>query len=251
MTTAQADRRLDFREEELDRWERLSRRLRVPFHHDGVISQFEGYEDAGRVRLGGLPGTLRRHRPAGSDSARRRRQPQQLPRRQAAGRLDAVLSALGRGPARDAAAAGLPARQGRRPQDRRLLPGANQPWINPESPVCSWLLARADRTRSWSLFNEALDSDLADIQRGTTREGVHLGAMAGTVDLILRCYTGLETRDDVLRLHPILPPELDRVQFQLNYRGHGISQNSRPPPWSFGCRPAPSHRSRFRSTTRR
>jgi trehalose/maltose hydrolase-like predicted phosphorylase len=89
--------------------------------------------------------------------------------------------------------------------------------------VCAWLLARANRTRSWSFFNEALDSDLADIQRGTTREGVHLGAMAGTVDLILRCYTGLETRDDVLMLHPILPPELERVQFRLNYRGHGIA----------------------------
>ena len=95
-------------------------------------------------------------------------------------------------------------------------------------PVCAWLLARADRTRSWSFFNEALDSDLADIQRGTTREGVHLGAMAGTVDLILRCYTGLETRDDVLILHPTLPPELDRVHFQLNYRGHGISTELTP-----------------------
>ena len=30
--------------DELERWDRLSRRLRVPFHADGVISQFEGYE---------------------------------------------------------------------------------------------------------------------------------------------------------------------------------------------------------------
>jgi alpha,alpha-trehalase len=33
------------------------------------------------------------------------------------------------------------------------------------------------------MSNEALDSDLADMQRGTTPEGIHLGAMAGTVDL--------------------------------------------------------------------
>ena len=32
-------------------------------------------------------------------------------------------------------------------------------------PVCSWLLARADRKQSWSFFNEALDADLADLQR--------------------------------------------------------------------------------------
>lgn len=31
------------------------------------------------------------------------------------------------------------------------------------------------------------------------------GAMAGTVDLILRCFAGLEIRDDVLKLHPSLP----------------------------------------------
>ena len=43
-------------------------------------------------------------------------------------------------------------------------------------------------------------------------------------------YTGLKTRDDdVLRLHPTLPPELDRVAFQLNYRGHGISTELTPP----------------------
>ena len=65
------------------------------------------------------------------------------------------------------------------------------------------------------MFNEALDSDLADIQRGTTREGIHLGAMAGTVDLLLRCYTGLETREGKLWLHPTLPTErLDRSGFR-------------------------------------
>src|SRR6266545_1750074 len=57
--------------------------------------------------------------------------------------------------------------------------------------VCAWVTARADRTRSWTLFTQALDSDLADIQGGTTRDGIHLGAMAGTVDMLLRCYTGL------------------------------------------------------------
>ena len=56
--------------------------------------------------------------------------------------------------------------------------------------VCAWVTARADRTRSWTLFTQALDSDLADIQGGTTRDGIHLGAMAGTVDMLLCCYTG-------------------------------------------------------------
>ena len=88
--------------------------------------------------------------------------------------------------------------------------------------VHSWVLARSDRHRSWSLFTQALDSDLADIQGGTTREGVHLGAMAGTVDMVLRCYAGLEVRGNVLWVHPALPPELPRAAFEIVYRGQPI-----------------------------
>ena len=46
--------------------------------------------------------------------------------------------------------------------------------------------------------------------------------MAGTVDLLLRCYTGLETREGMLGLHPALPAELGQVRFQISYRNHGI-----------------------------
>ena len=84
------------------------------------------------------------------------------------------------------------------------------------------MLARSDRAHSWALFTEALDSDLADIQGGTTRTGIHLGAMAGTADMVIRCYAGIETRDDALRLHPLLPRELGAVSFQLRYRGQPI-----------------------------
>ena len=86
----------------------------------------------------------------------------------------------------------------------------------------SWVLARSDRHRSWSLFTQALDSDLADIQGGTTRQSVHLGAMAGTVDMVLRCYAGLEIRGNVLWLHPALPPELPRAAFEVVYRDQTI-----------------------------
>jgi alpha,alpha-trehalase len=35
---------LALRQEELERWDDVSRRMRVVFHHDGIISQFEHYE---------------------------------------------------------------------------------------------------------------------------------------------------------------------------------------------------------------
>jgi trehalose/maltose hydrolase-like predicted phosphorylase len=43
--------------------------------------------------------------------------------------------------------------------------------------------------------------------------------MAGTLDLLQRCYTGLEVRDDVLRLNPQLPTGLRRLAFSILYRG--------------------------------
>ncbi len=89
--------------------------------------------------------------------------------------------------------------------------------------VHSWVLARSDRERSWEYFEEALMSDFKDIQGGTTQEGIHLGAMAGTVDLIQRCYSGLEIRNDVLWLNPRLPEELEYLRLRIRYRGHWIA----------------------------
>jgi alpha,alpha-trehalase len=84
------------------------------------------------------------------------------------------------------------------------------------------VLARSRRQRSWSLFTEALQSDIGDIH-GTTREGIHLGAMAGTIDLLQRCFTGLELRGGELHFHPALPDELRRLAFRLRYRQHSLS----------------------------
>lgn len=84
--------------------------------------------------------------------------------------------------------------------------------------VHSWVLARSDRRRSIELFREALQSDLNDIQGGTTREGIHLGAMAGTVDLLQRGYSGMEAgADGVLRFKPGLDPAIGRLDFGVYF----------------------------------
>lgn len=83
----------------------------------------------------------------------------------------------------------------------------------------SWVLARHDRPRSWRLFLEALRADVADVQGGTTAEGIHLGAMAGSVDLVQRAYTGAVLRDGVLCLEPRLPDELEELSLGFQVRG--------------------------------
>jgi trehalose/maltose hydrolase-like predicted phosphorylase len=42
--------------------------------------------------------------------------------------------------------------------------------------------------------------------------------MAGTLDLLQRCYTGLEVREDVLWLNPQLPTDLRQLRFTILYR---------------------------------
>ena len=86
----------------------------------------------------------------------------------------------------------------------------------------AWVLARSDRERALRFFAEALQSDVGDIQQGTTAEGVHLGAMAGTVDLVGRVSTGIEVTGDVLRLDPRLPREIERLDMRIRYRGHAL-----------------------------
>jgi len=88
--------------------------------------------------------------------------------------------------------------------------------------VDAWVYSRSSRRRSWTLFKQVLKSDINDIQGGTTSEGIHLGAMAGTVDLIQRCYTGIELREDEFWFNPVLPDELSRLGFQLRYRRHSL-----------------------------
>ncbi|WP_354638295.1 glycoside hydrolase family 65 protein [Kitasatospora camelliae] len=204
---------------ELDRWHEVGRRLHVPFH-DGVPSQFDGYE-----RLAELDW----------EDYRRR-----YPNLQ---RLDRILEAEGDTVNRYKASKqadvlmlwylfsarevrdllrrlGYPAghelmRRTTGYYLRRTIHGSTL-----SSVVHAWVLTRTDRRASWRHFRDSLVADLSDSQRGTTAEGVHLGAMAGAVDLLQRCYTGLEIREDALWLDPHLPSALGRLEMEIRYRGH-------------------------------
>ena len=85
--------------------------------------------------------------------------------------------------------------------------------------VHTWVLARANRDRAMEFFQEALKSDVSDIQGGTTSEGIHLAAMAGSVDLMQRCFTGLETRSNRMILSPHWPETLGVLAIPIHYRG--------------------------------
>lgn len=64
----------------------------------------------------------------------------------------------------------------------------------------------------------ALESDIGDVQGGTTREAIHMGVMAGTLDLLQRGYMGSEIRDGVLYFNPKLVDRLDGISFPMQFR---------------------------------
>jgi trehalose/maltose hydrolase-like predicted phosphorylase len=108
------------------------------------------------------------------------------------------------------------------------------------SVVNAWVLARYQPEEAWRFLQRALDSDVADVQGGTTAEGVHLGAMAGTVDIVLRCLTGLRPRGEVLRFNPAVPPQIQHLRFSVHYRGHRVDVEFADGRLAVGSRPGPA-----------
>jgi alpha,alpha-trehalase len=215
-------RQLGIDDEELERWDKVSRRMFVPFHDDGILTQFEGYEsleefdwDGYRQKYGDIQ------------------------------RLDRILKAEGNNPNRYKASKQADAlmlfylfscEELRElfdhldyPFDPQMIPRNIRYYMARTSHgstlsrvVHAWVLARSDRQKAWELFRQALESDVADIQGGTTSEGIHLGAMAGTVDILQRCHTGLEMRDSILWFNPCLPEQLAEIHLRIRYRGHWL-----------------------------
>ncbi len=215
---AELRERLQLGDEELALWERISRRMRICFHGDGVISQFEGYErlaefdwEGYRRKYGNIQ-RLDRILEAEDDSPNHYKASKQadvlmLFYLLSAEELRGIFERLGYE---------LDGEAVRRNVDYYLDRTSHGSTLS--GVVHSWVLARSERTRSWEFFEQALMSDVTDIQGGTTPEGIHLGAMAGTVDLVQRCFPGIELREDVLWFNPVLPAGLHSLKFTIHYR---------------------------------
>ncbi|WP_323385000.1 glycoside hydrolase family 65 protein [Streptomyces calidiresistens] len=206
---------------ELARWKDITHRMFIPFH-DGVISQFEGYGDLAeldwetyRNHYGDIH-RLDRILEAEGDSVNRYKASKQadvlmLFHLLTADELLPLLSRLGHPITPDT----IP-----RTIDYYLARTSHGSTLS--AVVHAWVLARAHRERAVEFFLRALESDIADIQGGTTAEGIHLGAMAGSVDLLQRCFSGLETRGGRLVLNPFWPEALGTLEIHLRHREHSL-----------------------------
>jgi beta-phosphoglucomutase family hydrolase len=222
--------------QETARWDDISRRMYVPFHGDGIISQFEGYEgleeldwEHYRLRYGDIH-RLELILEAEGDSANRYKVSKQADVLMlfyvfSADELRDLLARLGYSLPPEAIPRNVEY------YDARSTHGSTLSRV-----VHAWVLARSDRGRAIRYFAEALQSDVSDIQNGTTAEGVHLGAMAGSVDLVQRVTTGVEISADVLVFSPRLLDALARLDLRIRYRGHTLDLKLTPRAFSVRAR---------------
>lgn len=205
-------------DEELRTWSEMSRKMFVPFH-EGVISQFEGYEDLDEL-------DWESYRDKYSNI----------------GRMDRILRAEGKDPNRYKVAKQADtvmlfflfddeelrplfeqlgysydrelARRTVEYYDARTSHGSTLSHV-----TFAGVMATFDAASSWERFKVALESDISDLQGGTTKEGIHMGVMGGTLDVLQRYYVGARIYGGVLVFRPRLVRHLDGVAFTMRYRG--------------------------------
>ncbi len=210
--------RLGIGDDELAVWQDMSRRMFVPFLGDGIISQFEGYEDleeldwdAYRAKYGNIQRLDRILRAEGKDPNRYKVTKQAdtvmlffLFRQD---ELREIFGRLGYDYRADTVTRNVEY------YDRRTSHGSTLSFV-----THAGVLATIDPESSWDRFLVALHSDADDIQGGTTKEGIHMGVMSGTLDLMQRNYAGAHVYDDVLHFNPQLPSRLDSLSFSMQFR---------------------------------
>lgn len=213
--------RLVIHPSETAQWNHISKRMFVPFH-DGIISQFAGYDQLQELDWD-------HYRAAFTNIER----------------LDLILEAEGDTTnryrlAKQADVLMLLYVLGEK-ELTRFLDGLGYEVSGPqiEETVDYYLartahgstlsrvahasvLAAKDPERAWNTFREALSADLDDTQGGTTRTGIHLGAMAGTIDVVQRSFSGLRITADGLLFAPQMPKGIKTMSFHVRYRNHLI-----------------------------
>jgi trehalose/maltose hydrolase-like predicted phosphorylase len=209
--------------QELEHWRAVSRRMFVPFHDEGIISQFEGYGeldeldwDAYRAKYGDIARLDRILEAEGLSPNQFKLSKQadvlMLFYLLSADEVGELFGDLGYELTPEAITRTIDYYEARSSHGSTL-----------SAIVHAWALARSHPERALEFYEQALVSDVADIQGGTTREGIHLAAMAGSVDLLQRCFSGLELRGERLVLDPAWPASLGTLTYSIQYRDVPLS----------------------------
>jgi trehalose/maltose hydrolase-like predicted phosphorylase len=203
--------KLKLTEPELSGWDDVSRNLRIDFH-DGVVSQFQGFELLKPLNIEEFKSVHHRDRidwalEAEGDDVERYaacKQPDfiMLLYIFTTAELLSLLERLGYK---------LTLADLRRSVDYYLARTSHDSSLS--LITTAGALSRLDPDRSWRTYVNAPDPETVPAGRGGAHEGVHLGAMAGCVDVLQRCYFGISVTFDGVQIEPALPSKLENVSF--------------------------------------
>ncbi|MBD8020920.1 beta-phosphoglucomutase family hydrolase [Brevibacterium gallinarum] len=214
--------RLNIQPAEITLWGRLAARLAVPFNADGIISQFDGYDDleeldwaAYRKKYGNI-GRMDLIMEAEGDSTNNYKLSKQAD-------VTMLIYLLGaNGLIRELGRMGYRYTMSQVEQTVDYYTARSTNGSSLSNVVNAAVLAAIGRPEAWDVWQESLVIDLHDTQWGTTQEGIHLGAMAGTVDVVVRAFVGVLIRYDRIEFRPRLPEKLTGVRFRVLFQGQVI-----------------------------
>ena len=220
---------LELTDDEVSLWADMSRKMFVPFHDD-VISQFEGYGELkefdweGYRKKYGNIARLDRILEAEGDSPNNYKLSKQADVLMlfylfSENEVSRIFEQLGYE---------LSSEDIRRNVDYYAARTSHGSTLS--NLVLSAVTSRYDRDSSWKTFCEALESDISDVQGGTTAEGIHLGAMAGN------------RRPGPARLHRPGDPRGDPVLQPPPAEPAGVAGVRHPLPRHLDGRPGHRHR---------
>ncbi|MEH2080008.1 MAG: hypothetical protein V7K89_08315 [Nostoc sp.] len=209
--------RLNLSQEEIKHWDIVSRKMRVVFQDDGILSQYEGFDRLQEFDV--QPFCDQQFNlilEAKGDDVNR----YQVTKQADTAMLFFLLS--------ETELTTLLERNGysfNRTQMQRTIAHHLRHTVHESSLsrlVYAGALARCDREKSWQLFMETLFADLSGASSGETKNGIHLGAMAGTLHLLQHHYLGLHAYGSNICLDPYLPTSLNRFCVSLQHQGNDL-----------------------------
>ncbi len=212
-------KRIGLTDQEIATWQEMSHKMYIPFLEDGIISQFEGWENledldwnAYRQKYGNIQRLDRILRAEGKEPDLYKLAKQAdtvllfyLFRQD---ELKQIFERLGY------AYTSETLRKTVAYYDARTSHGSTLSFV-----AYAGIFSEIDLTTSWERYLVALESDVGDVQGGTTAEGIHMGVMSGTLDLLQRSYMGEVIRDDVLYFNPKNMDHLRGLALPMRFRG--------------------------------
>ncbi|MFH1957448.1 MAG: beta-phosphoglucomutase family hydrolase [bacterium] len=211
--------KINFNFAQIKEWEKIVRKMKVVFIKDDILSQFEGYSKLKDINLQnyrrkyGDIGRMDRLLKAEKDSPNNYKISKQADTLMtfymlSPGQVAEILRAMGY-------RIKTPASFFKKNYEYYVTRTSHGSTLSQvvHSAILKHLKSRNDEMRE--RFLKAMRSDIYDTQGGTTPEGIHCGVMAGTVDIIMKTFSGVSLFNGYIKISPRLPSHWKNLSFSI------------------------------------